>query len=252
MCEELAFIKLAFVNKSQQDWNILEMTRAIILVNGHVAQYDLLEKLLRADDLLIGADGGARHAWAVGRVPHIVVGDMDSLSSEELLQLQKQRVLLERHAPEKDQTDLELAIERALGEGADEIILVGALGDRLDQTIANLLILAQRDWPASLCVVDGAQSARVMRGGQTIRLSGMPGDTVSAIPLSPLVSGITYSGLLYPLIDAELPFGSTRGVSNELAQQVATISIGSGLLLVTHIRNYNMLESKEERNRTED
>ena len=215
------------------------MTRAIVFVNGLISDYGGLKELLRPDDLLIGADGGARHALAVGRLPHIVVGDMDSLSTAEVAQFEAQGVVLERHRPEKDQTDLELAIERAIAEGAREILLVGAQGNRLDQSIANLLILAQRDWPASICVVDGAQSVRVLRRDQTITLVGAPGDVVSAIPLSPLVTGITYRGLRYPLENAELPFGSTRGISNELAAASGTISISGGLLLVTHIRYYN-------------
>ncbi|MEZ4658568.1 MAG: thiamine diphosphokinase [Caldilineaceae bacterium] len=215
------------------------MTRAIIFVNGLIADYTGLAKLLRADDLLIGADGGARHAVKIGRLPHIVVGDMDSLSASEIAHLAAQGVQMERHRPEKDQTDLELAIERAIAEGAAKIVLVGAQGDRLDQSLANLLILAQRDWPAHISVVENGQSAQIMRGGQTIALEGAPGDVISAIPLSPRVTGITYSGLRYPLQNAELPFGSTRGISNELATATAAISIRSGLLLVTHIQRYN-------------
>ncbi|MEZ4709722.1 MAG: thiamine diphosphokinase [Caldilineaceae bacterium] len=215
------------------------MTRAIIFVNGLISDYARLAKLLRADDLLIGADGGARHAIKIGRLPHIVVGDMDSLSAAEVAQFAAQGVRLERHKPEKDQTDLELAIERALAEGATQIVLVGAQGDRLDQSLANLLILAQRDWPAHISVVENGQRAQIARGGQTILLEGAPGDVVSAIPLSPRVTGITYRGLRYPLHNAELPLGSTRGISNELAAPSAAISIRSGLLLVTHIERYN-------------
>ena len=214
------------------------MTRAIVFVNGLISDYAELKKLLQPGDLLIGADGGARHAQAIGYLPHIVVGDMDSLTAEDIAQFEARGVVLERHKPEKDQTDLELAIVRAIAEGATEIMLVGALGNRLDQTIANLLLLAQRNWPAAICVVDGTQIARVMRDGQTITIDGAPGDVVSIIPLSPLVRGITYRGLTYPLENATLLFGSTRGISNELAVATATISVAEGLLLVTHIRYY--------------
>ena len=218
------------------------MTRAIIFVNGLISDYTWLAQLPRADDLLIGADGGARHITKIGRRPHVVVGDMDSLQAAEVEQFAAQGVRLERHKPEKDQTDLELAIERALAEGADQIVLVGVQGDRWDQSLANLLILAQRDWPAQLCVMDGVQSAQIVRGGHKITVEGAPGDVISAIPLSPLVTGITYEGLRYPLQNAKLPLGSTRGISNELAGVLATISIHSGLLLVTHIRRYNRAE----------
>ena len=87
------------------------MTRAIIFVNGLISDYTWLAQLPRADDLLIGADGGARHITKIGRRPHVVVGDMDSLQAAEVEQFAAQGVRLERHKPEKDQTDLELAIE---------------------------------------------------------------------------------------------------------------------------------------------
>ncbi|MCB0132076.1 MAG: thiamine diphosphokinase, partial [Caldilineaceae bacterium] len=132
----------------------------------------------------------------------------------------------------KDQTDLELALERALFDGADEILLLGALGGRLDQTLANLLIVAQRDWPATIQLAEGRQLAQVMYGDETLALAYPAGATVSAIPLSPQVTGICYTGLRYTLQDATLDFGSTRGISNVLDQPPGQISIAGGVLLV--------------------
>ena len=208
--------------------------RAVIAVNGKIDDYAELAGLLRPDDHLIGADGGTLHLLAVERKPDIVVGDLDSLPQETVASLVAAGVTVERHKPEKDQTDLELALERALEDGADEIVLVGALGGRLDQTLANLLIVAQRDWPVPVRVVEGDQVAEVLRGPGRLLLHGPAGSTVSAIPLSAAVMGITYAGLEYPLNDATLRFGSTRGVSNVLAASPASIRIDSGILLVIH------------------
>jgi len=208
--------------------------RAVIAVNGKIDDYADLAGLLRPDDHLIGADGGTLHLFAVERKPDVVVGDLDSLPQETVASLVAAGVTVERHKPEKDQTDLELALERALEDGADEIVLVGALGGRLDQTLANLLIVAQRDWPVPVRVVEGDQVAEVLRGPGRLLLHGPAGSTVSAIPLSAAVTGITYAGLEYPLNDATLRFGSTRGVSNVLAASPASIRIDSGILLVIH------------------
>ncbi len=208
--------------------------RAVIAVNGKIDDYAELAGLLRPDDHLIGADGGTLHLLAVERKPDVVVGDLDSLPQETVASLVAAGVSVERHKPEKDQTDLELALERALEDGADEIVLVGALGGRLDQTLANLLIVAQRDWPVPVRVVEGDQVAEVLRGPGRLLLHGPAGSTVSAIPLSAAVTGITYAGLEYPLNDATLRFGSTRGVSNVLAASPASIRIDSGILLVIH------------------
>jgi thiamine pyrophosphokinase len=187
---------------------------------------------LEKADLCIAADGGLGHFRQMDRRPHAIVGDLDSVEPQALAELEAAGVDVERHRPEKDKTDLELAIEYALAAGATEILLLGALGGRLDQTLANLLILAQREWPAALSIVEENQIATVLRPGQTLQMQGAPGSIVSLIPLTSQVRGITYTGLRYPLTDASLPFGSTRGVSNEMAQPQATARITEGLALL--------------------
>lgn len=206
--------------------------RAVVFVNGEVRDYTALARWLRPGDHLIGADGGTRHILALNLLPDVVVGDLDSLEPETVTALIAQGVDVERYPVAKDQTDLELAIERGLRTGASEILLLGALGGRLDQTLANLLILAQRNWPVPLLLAEGNQLAQVLRGGATLTLQAAPGSTVSAIPLSAVVTGITYTGLEYPLQDATLAIGSTRGVSNVVATSGATITIKEGVLLV--------------------
>lgn len=206
--------------------------RAVIAVNGVLHDPAAVAVQLRPDDYLIGADGGTLHLLAMGRLPHIVVGDLDSLPARILDDLSAQGVRIERHRTDKDQTDLELAIERAIADGATEAVLIGALGGRLDQTLANLLILAQRAWTATIRLVEGDQIAEILRGPGSLTLQGDIGAIVSLIPLSAAVTGITYRGLRYPLENATLAFGSTRGVSNELSETTATISIDEGMALI--------------------
>jgi thiamine pyrophosphokinase len=119
-----------------------------------------------------------------------------------------------------------------LKDGAQEILLLGALGGRLDQTLANLLILAQREWPVPICLAEDNQLAQVLSPQKTLVLEGQVGSTVSIVPLSPAVKGITFSGLAYPLENATLHLGSTRGISNEIASYPATIRVDRGKLLV--------------------
>jgi thiamine pyrophosphokinase len=206
--------------------------RAVIFANGVIADYTKVAARVRAADYLICADGGTRHCLALGRTPQVVVGDLDSLEPALAASLEAQGVQIERHAVAKAQTDLELAIERALRDGADEVVLLGALGGRLDQTLANLLILAQREWPVPISVIEANEIAWVIRGGETHMISGKPGSTISLIPLSPVVTGITYHGLEYPLIDHTLHFGSTRAISNVLVESPATVTIAAGLALL--------------------
>lgn len=206
--------------------------RALIFVNGTINDYSQLARWLRPDDYLIAADGGARHCAALGLRPAVLVGDLDSIGPELLADYEKSGVSIERHPPRKDETDLELAVRRAVADGATQILLLGALGGRLDQTLANLLLPARRDWPVPILLADGQQLAQVLQGGESVTITGAAGDTVSVVPLSAAVTGIHYTGLEYPLIDATLPLGSTQGVSNRMAEERATIRIASGILLV--------------------
>lgn len=213
--------------------------RAIIFVNGVIDEYGWLKKLIQDDDVLICADGGTDHCLACDKTPHIVVGDMDSIDAETIAFLKEQNVRFEEYPTAKDETDLELAVEAAIKvqkeEGKiEQVLLVGALGGRLDQTLANLFLLAQRDWPLPIQVVDRAERVQIVRAGEMLNLCGRVDDIVSAIPLSETVTGITYTGLRYPLEDVTLHMGSTRGISNEFVAEEATVSIRSGRLLIIH------------------
>lgn len=206
--------------------------RAVIFVNGEIADYADARSWLDENDYLVAANGGSAHCLAMGLTPDVVVGDLDSIDSDVQQKLEAANVSLERHPAAKDQTDLELALERAILDGADEVMMLGAMGGRVDQTVANLLILVQRSWPALIRLVANRQVACVLRGGETLELEGPIGSTVSVIPLSLEVRGITYSGLTYPLIEHTLTFGSTRGISNTIACSPATIEVERGTLLI--------------------
>jgi thiamine pyrophosphokinase len=206
--------------------------RCVIFINGIIADYSGLKKWIHEGDYLVCADGGVRHCLALGLQPSVIVGDLDSASPEVVEDLAARGVAVERHPPAKDQTDLELAIERVLVDGAEEILLLGALGGRLDQTLANLLILAQREWPIPIRLAEENQLAQVLSPQKTLVLDGQIGSTVSVVPLSSVVKGITFSGLAYPLENATLHLGSTRGISNEIASHPATIRVDQGKLLV--------------------
>lgn len=210
---------------------------ALVVANGPlpdgVAQ---LATFAAAAALRIAADGGARHFLAAGLRPHFLVGDLDSLPAVDADALQKSGVLVLRHPARKDATDLELALDLALAQGADEVVVLAALGARWDQTLANMLLLAlERYGRVPMRVVEGAQTLRVLRPGRPHQLAGTRGDTLSLIPISGTATGITTSGLDYPMQHGTLPFGATLGVSNVLTSATASVAFESGLLLAIHI-----------------
>ncbi len=205
--------------------------RAIIFANGNLNDPDAVRSLLREGDLIIAANGGTLKALEAGLTPHLIIGDMDSLDPNLVDELAGSgRVRLIPHPPMKDETDLELAILYAVDEGADEILLLAALGGRLDQTVANLLLLAHPGLEGvRVSVVEGDQEAFLIRSAA--RIAGRPGDLVSLIPLGRDAVGVTAEGLRWPLRDETLRFGLTRGVSNLLLSDEAQVSVREGMLL---------------------
>ncbi len=208
--------------------------KALILANGELAQPDVLRARIQAAafDLVLGVDGGARYAAPLGVALHAVVGDMDSLTAAQRQALPG--VKLVTYPPEKDETDLELALLYAKEQGAEEMVIAGALGGRLDATAANLMLLASEGLqPSRLELWHGAQTAWVVRP-PGVEITGQAGDMVSLVPLTGDVLGVTERGFKYPLHRARLPLGSARGVSNVLEKTAGHISLERGLLLVTH------------------
>jgi thiamine pyrophosphokinase len=210
--------------------------RALVIANGPTAA---LPRGFAPDpnDRIIAADGGAIHARAWGWLPHVVVGDMDSLPEDERARLEAAGCRLLQVPAEKDETDLELAIRLAVEEGAREILIFGALGGRPDQYLANVMLLvlaAQLQAPAR--ILDGQQEIRLISDGQEAEFSGKVGDTLSLIPIGGDARGITTEGLFYPLREGTLRFGPARGISNVFTASQARVRLQEGFLLAVHIR----------------
>jgi thiamine pyrophosphokinase len=207
--------------------------RAIIFANGELSDPSGVQDLLRPGDLIVAADGGTRHALAAGVSPHIVIGDLDSLPPDVQAQVESAGACIVHFSPNKNETDLELALLHAAQAGVTEIIILAALGGRLDQTIANLLLLTLPELRGiDVRIVEGHQAAFLIpAGGDGVLIEGQPGDTVSLIPLRGDVEGVTAEGVEWPLHDDTLRFGQARGVSNVLTAGQARVRIRQGLLL---------------------
>ncbi len=159
---------------------------------------------------------------------------MDSLAEADLARLSAQGVAVQRYPAAKDETDLELALRYAVDRAADRIDVIGALGDRLDQTLANVFLLTLPELAGrEIRLVAGRQTARVLAAGTHV-LAGEPGDTLSLIPLGGDALGVATDGLVYPLHTETLRLGPARGVSNVFSTGRATVRFEAGLLLAVH------------------
>jgi thiamine pyrophosphokinase len=208
--------------------------KALILVKGELYKSDVLRRRIHAEvfDLVLGADGGAQYANTLNVTLDAIIGDLDSLSDLEQQRISNTEFV--SYPAEKDETDLELALLYAEEQGANQIVIVGAIGGRMDMTIANILLIAHESLGSCRIEVwHGEQTGWVIKPpGENI--SGHPGDRVSLIPLGGNASGITTKGLKYSLSDEEFTLGPARGISNLLEKPSAHIKLSHGFLLAVH------------------
>lgn len=210
--------------------------RAIIIDNGQIHDSDFCQSQVTPADLVICADGGAGNALALGLSPDVVIGDLDSLDEGVRARLEKTHCQSITHPAHKDETDLELVMKYAVEQGAHEMLILGALGYRLDHTLANILLLALPELRfVQAKILDGRQEVFLIRDEALIE--GQVGDTLSLLPLTEEVTGIYTQGLEYPLENGTLYLGPTRGVSNVLTAPQARVRVGQGLLLAVIIHN---------------
>lgn len=180
--------------------------------------------------LVVAADGGAELALEWGVAVDVVVGDLDSIASGSLETLERSGVRIERHPPEKDATDLALALDAAMALGPRRIVLVGAAGGRLDHLLGELLLLGAEDYAeVEIDAYLGAAAVHVVRDERS--LVGTPGELVSLHALHGPAVGVVTEGLLYPLRGETLAAGSSRGISNVFVAEKARISLEQGVVL---------------------
>jgi thiamine pyrophosphokinase len=171
---------------------------------------------------VIAADGGADSGMPVD----LAVGDFDSIQPSTLDKLTN----VEVYPPDKDATDLELAMEAALRVGATQLLVVGSDGGRLDHLFGSLVLLASDKWAGvEVDALLGAARAHVVRGSRL--LHGAVGETISLFALGGRAEGVTTEGLVYPLAGEELEPGSSRGVSNLFHDAEARVTVERGALL---------------------
>ncbi len=212
---------------------MINMNRIIIFANGELPNLDKARALLRDDDFIIAADGGTRHAIALGRTPSVIVGDLDSLPANFEISKFDNEVIL--YPKDKNETDLELAIQHALTLSPDQIIILAALGGRLDQTLGNIALLNDVEHLSFNVILDDGIE-EVFFCHDNCEINGSVGDLVSLIPWQGEVTGVATTELRWPLQDEILYPHKTRGISNEMLGDTATVQIKSGSLLVVHRR----------------
>ncbi len=215
--------------------------KACIFCDGELKNSARIKLAARNCDLLIAADGGARHLAGLGLQPGIIIGDIDSIATD--MWNNENSIVRIPHSPDKDKSDVELAVEYALEQGCQEIILVAAIGGRLDDTLGNVALVAS--YPGRVAILDGVSILVAVNKSEKCILHGQVGTPVSLIPYGSGPFTVRTKGLKYSLGDESL-HSATHGLSNELSLTEACVCVSNGILLV-HIENEDIsFEAKQE------
>lgn len=209
--------------------------KVLILTNGEYGDYSFCHQD-KQYDYVICADRGICHARRLGITPDLIVGDFDSGSEEDLVYFQNQGVSIHRFPSEKDETDTEIAIQKAIEMQPEEVDIYGGLGSRLDHSLGNVHLLYQL-LRAGIkgCLLNPNNSVSLAMN--RYKIVGKKGDIVSLLPFAGNVEGITTKGLAYPLHKATISIGTSLGISNYLLEEVADIVIEKGILIVIRARD---------------
>ncbi len=208
--------------------------KAVIVADGAHAPSD--QRVLADADLVIAADGGANWLVSMGRNPDQAVGDFDSISPDLLVQLERAGVALERHPTDKDASDLELSLAAAVAAGADEMVILGALGGELDHLAANLLLLgAELAGGRRVSLVHDRTTARLLSGPGRLESAAPIGTRFSLLAVGGPADGVRTRGMRWALAGDRLEAGSSRGLANVVTESPAAVALDSGQLLVIEI-----------------
>jgi len=209
------------------------MSHCAVILGGQPPQSQEVATRLLTADYCVAADSGAAYAVKCGRVPDLIVGDMDSLDPESLRYCREKGASLLVLPSHKDETDGEMALRSAVEAGCEEIELFAFSGGRLDHLLANIFMAYDFfSGGINITLVDDGMNGYFSDG--VFEISGEAGDVLSLIPMTPRVEGVTLQGLVYPLDNANLSTGVSRSLCNEFSEPFCRVFHKTGILLILH------------------
>jgi thiamine pyrophosphokinase len=211
----------------------MQAKSAILFVNGDYSDSRATISKIDPSDFLVAVDGGLNHLLRMGKFPDLLVGDLDSITNQQASSSQKANVEILRFPIEKDETDLELALLELASRKFTDLRILGGLGKRIDQTLGNISLLALPELQSiDVRLVDDACEIFLLK--QSKKIKGKINDRISLLPLFGSVTGITTTGLDYPLKNETLYPEKSRGISNVMTRLTCTINFVKGRLLCIH------------------
>ncbi len=212
----------------------------VIVVGGGGSPPPGLRALLPNTSVVICADRGYAHALALGLTPSMLIGDFDSLDAQQLADARAAGLTVEVHPSDKDATDLELALDRAVSFAALEagllrltVVATPDVGERIDHLLSQLALLAAPKYAdAELTAWFGTACVHIAHPLRAVAFHGRPGELVTLLAIGGDATDVSTTGLRFPLRHESLSPFSTRGVSNILSDPAASITLAGGCLAI--------------------
>ncbi len=211
---------------------IMDNTQVVIALNGQLQGNvdDYIPIIKKEYSTFIAADGGVLLLEELKITPDVLLGDFDSISEDKIRFYQKNGVKTIKYPTEKNETDGELALEYCLENNLDNIVIIGALGGRLDHQLANIFLMEYAHYHDLKAVIrDPGLEMGLIIHKKTF--NNCVGEYLSLIPLSKEVSGVSIKGCKYSLNNEQLYRYKTRGISNLMTKEKVDVSVEEGILI---------------------
>ncbi len=211
----------------------MQMRSAILFANGDYSDSHATISRIDPSAFLVAVDGGLTHLQKMGKKPHLLIGDLDSITETQISSIQKVNIEIVRFPQKKDETDLELALLEMVSRKFTNLRIVGGLGKRIDHALVNLSLLAMPELQdKNVRLVD--DTCEIFLVKQSEKIKGKSSDLISLVPLFGPVKGITTRDLEYPLRNETLYPEKSRGISNVMRRSTCAINFAKGILLCIH------------------
>jgi len=205
------------------------LKRCIISLNGVIEDYDYIKDKILQEDFIIAVDGGIRHINKLDIYPNLILGDFDSSMFEEVLQYKNAEI--KKYNKDKDFTDGEIAIDYAIKQGFNEVLIIGALGNRIDHTFSNVFMLEKLNNNNIIgTIVEKNNEINYLNEKIVIKGNGFK--YFSIVPISKKIVGVTIKNAKYNIENEILLRIDSRGISNEFLNEDVFISIREGFAFV--------------------
>lgn len=203
-----------------------------IIANGTIINYDFHKEILHDFNIIICADGGANIAKELDIIPDYIIGDMDSIKTSVFnfyKELNKTKIIKDTNP---DKTDLELAIKLAETLNPSKITIFGAIGNRIDHTLANIYCLDKIKPGIKAEIIDEISTIQLAK--ENLEITSEKNDIISVIPLSD-VNSLNYTGFKWNVKNLNTKIG-WFGISNKILNKKASINFSKGKILVIKLR----------------